>query len=224
MVIADMRASLVVSLGLLALAAACRGATTSTGTGSSDGNTPTEACPASQPASGSSCNTDYLYCGYSEPVESCNCTYPTWQCASGGCPPGVDCGSIDAGMPDAGPCPATDPRAYNSGIACPSVGQSCNYQYPYIASADCRDYCTCDPSGTWSCALRSCSFPGCPYSQPSNGDSCLLVTSGAHVPACDYGNDAGCSTQCSCLEGFTWACTSNGLCLDAGPPIDAGDQ
>ncbi|HEX8795393.1 MAG TPA: hypothetical protein VF765_30800 [Polyangiaceae bacterium] len=223
-----MRASFAVTLGLVALTAACRGATPSTGPGSSDGST--EACPASAPASGSSCSTDLLYCGYSGPVESCDCTYPggyvgTWECASGPCPPGVDCGSIDAGMAvDAGSCPATDPRAYNGGIACPSVGQSCNYQYPYIATADCRDECTCDPSGTWSCALRSCSFPGCPYSQPANGDSCLLITSGAHVPACDYGNDAGCSTQCSCMDGFTWACTSKGSCVDAGTPIDGGDQ
>jgi hypothetical protein len=49
-----------------------------------------------------------------------------------------------------------------------------------------------------------------------------LITRGAGVPACDYGNDAGCATQCSCVDGFTWSCTPNELCFDAGAPIDAG--
>jgi len=65
-----------------------------------------------------------------------------WSCVSPPCPPPS--------------CPLAPPQ---SGDACSSISQSCDYTF----DASCGgEYCTCEPSGTWACAIGDCADAGPP--------------------------------------------------------------
>jgi hypothetical protein len=235
-----MRSPLLLIAGMVALAAACGGQTSGVGgnTGGSRGGTHTSSggstgsnsggstsgsssgaddepdggiCPPSPffNASATTCN-DGMVCSYGDGQgycgATCTCSNSQWQCVVASCPPPT-------------PCPATDPRLYDGGIACPSVGQSCTYQYPYVPSPDCKDYCTCDPSGTWSCAVGTCSFPDagppdvaspppvtCPAAEPTENSACPSVGN-----VCTY--FSSCESNCLCTD-TGWVCATESDCGD----------
>jgi hypothetical protein len=114
---------------------------------------PPPECPGVPPPSGSLCSSIGSSCFF--PVnsscgeEECDCDPSgTWGCYDIDC---FDGGvSVDAGFPDAGPCPGSEPA--QSSI-CPEEGLVCSY------FNGCESNCLCTGGG-WVCATEGpCSSP-----------------------------------------------------------------
>lgn len=128
-------------------------------------------CPATEPASGSTCalssGTTCKFTNACGTTDAATCLGGLWQLTAGKCGP---------------TCPPIEPLGSEP---CGTNGQVCSY----ADSCGSKDVATCN-GGLWSLTPGDCTPPACPTAEPNGGAACTAVMKCSWTSFCgatDYG-------------------------------------